>query len=201
MRRVEASTILGVAALVVSVIALCISAFLTYRQIRLARHANHAPALIALYSELRSPHFHARYNYVVTCLAAEHKPDLGIFGLPQDAQTAVLDVAYYYQNLANLMNFGLLDKDKVLPMIRTRLYHTWAAIEPFVEAERKRETPGAPGRLLSILEDNAIEARELSQRIEKGEAIRDLTLRRRVIAETGLIIERLGQSITRSGGR
>ena len=116
---------------------------------------------MALYSELRSPRFHAHYNYVVHQLGAEYTPDHGIFGLPEHAQTAVIDVAYYYQNLANMMNFGLLDKAAVLPMIRTRLINLWCAIEPFVVTERQRQAIAEPITVLQVLEQYVAHAREL----------------------------------------
>jgi hypothetical protein len=159
----DTATLLGVAAIVVSLISLCTSAILTYRQIRLGRHANHADALLGLYTELRKPQFHAHYNYVVHQLGLDYRPDGGIFGLPVHAQAAVVDVAYYYQNLANLMEFGLLDKTTVLPMIRTRIINLWLAIEPFVKAERQREVAAGPITFLMALERYAADARALPE--------------------------------------
>jgi hypothetical protein len=117
---------------------------------------------MALYSDLRSPGFHANYNYVVHQLGNEFAPSRGIFGLPSAAQGAVVDVAYYYQNLANMMNFGLLDELEVLPMVRTRIINLWRAIEPFVVVERKRPAPACSITVLEVLEKYAIRARNLS---------------------------------------
>jgi hypothetical protein len=116
---------------------------------------------MSLYSELRSPRFHAHYNYVVHRLNVDYAPNHGVFGLPEHAQAAVIDIAYYYQNLANMMNFGLLDKDAVLPMIQTRIVNLWGAIRPFVEVERQREVITEPISMLKSLEKYADEAREL----------------------------------------
>src|SRR4051812_6614692 len=112
----DRTTSLAILALIVSILSLGTSAYLTYRQIRLNRESKHGAALMALYSDLRSLGFHAHYNYVVHQLREDYTPCHGIFGLPGHAQAAVVDVAYYYQNLANMMHFGLLDQKAVLPM-------------------------------------------------------------------------------------
>jgi hypothetical protein len=123
---------------------------------------------MALYTDMRSPSFHAHYNYVVHRLAADYPAECGIYGLPENAQTAVVDVAYYYQNLANLMRFGLLDKVKVLPMIRTRIINVWAALEPYVRTERQRQAVVGPITVLIALEQYAAEARTLTRVARRG---------------------------------
>jgi hypothetical protein len=154
----DAATTLGTVSIIVALISLGASAALTYRQLKLGRHANHASALMYMYSEMRSLRFHANYNFIVHRLQAEHSPEDGVYGLPAYAQAAVIDIAYYYQNLANMMHFGLLDKRAILPMIRSRIINLWFAIKPFVEAERRRPTHTGTVTLLQYLEKYAEEA-------------------------------------------
>jgi hypothetical protein len=147
------STVLGTIAIAVSVLALLTSSGLAYLQMKLLRQANHIPALVALFSELRSATFHKRYNYIVGRLHSDHRPELGIFDLPEDVQEAVLDIAYYYQNIANLIRFGIIDEASTIEIVRERVVRVWAALAPYIYVERAR----AP-HLLSIFEVMAMKA-------------------------------------------
>lgn len=132
---------LGIVAIVVSLLALCTSTLLAARQVSLMRRANDIPAVVQLLSEFRSRQFHDDYIYVTTRLRAEHDPQLGITALPDPAKSAVLSVAYYYQNFAFLIGFEILDERKVMAVLRTRIIDTWSAIGPYVLAERTKNPP------------------------------------------------------------
>jgi hypothetical protein len=66
------------------------------------------------------------------------------------------------------MRFGLLDKVKVLPMIRTRIINVWAALEPYVRTERQRQAVVGPITVLIALEQYAAEARTLPEWPDEG---------------------------------
>jgi hypothetical protein len=134
----DSGMILSVTAIAVSVLALCVSAALGLRQVKLAHRANHIPAIIDLLTELRTTKFHDDYYYVVTKLRSDHDPALGISGLPELARSAVLSTAYYYQAFGFLIGLGVLDEVRILPIIGVRLIGTWEAIEPYVTVERNR---------------------------------------------------------------
>jgi Domain of unknown function (DUF4760) len=174
------SDILSFAAIIISVLALCVSVFIGFRQLRLARQANHVPVLLALLSELRSYQFHKNYNLVMSLNEKEYPSSCGIFGLPETMQTAVLDVAYHYQAIANLVELGILDEEPVLQMTRMRVFYTWKSVKPYVETERKRsshyvQTEGEKSsksshqQMLSILEQFADKANP-ERSIESGES-------------------------------
>ncbi len=134
---VDSAAVLGIVAVVVSVLALCVSALLGARQTRLMWDANHVPAVIELLSEFRSKQFHDDYQYIITRLRSEHDPELGISGLPESARAAVLNVAYYFQVFAFLIGFEIVDEAKVMSVVRLRVIQTWEALEPYVLVERK----------------------------------------------------------------
>ena len=120
----------------IAYVSLCHSGtYVSPDQTQSARESCTGPYVLVLRASLAA--LHANYNYVTHRLKVDYSPTHGVFGLPEHAQAAVVDVAYYYQNLANMMNFGLLDKDAVLPMIQTRIVNLWGAIKPFVEVERQ----------------------------------------------------------------
>jgi hypothetical protein len=146
----DASVILSVVAVGVSGVALFISSLLTARQLRLLRQTNHVPAIIDLLTEYRRAEFHDRYNYVVTRLRKEHDPELGIFGLPEPAKSAVLDIAYYHQTFAVLFALKILD-ESALPVLLWRIPKVWDSIEPYVTVER-RSSPESVGIMLTVLQ-------------------------------------------------
>ncbi|MFC5948377.1 hypothetical protein ACFQH9_08835 [Pseudonocardia lutea] len=59
------------------------------------------------------------------------------------------------------MEFGLLDRSKVLAMIRTRIVNLWAALQPYVEVERQRAALTGSITILMTLERHAVAARDL----------------------------------------
>lgn len=66
---VDASTLVNVVAIAVSLLALGLSTTLAIRQVRISRHANHVPAVLALLTEFRSVDFHDRHDFVTARLA------------------------------------------------------------------------------------------------------------------------------------
>lgn len=148
---------LGIVAIVVSVISLAVSGSLAARQVQTQRQANHLPAIVGLLAEFRNPQIHDDYNLVTTDLTSKFDPKLGISNLPDDVRRAVLNVTYYYQSFAFLIAFGILDEEKVLAVVRLRLLHVWAAVQPFVIAEREI----SPFPVLVMLENLAKSAEEL----------------------------------------
>ena len=127
----DTSITLSVAAVLVSVLALFASTFLTVGQLRLLRQTNHLPPIIELLSEFRSSKLHDNFAYVTTRLREEHDPELSIFELPEPARSTVIDTAYYYQTIASLVGFGVLD-ERIIVVIRTRIIRVWESIEPYL---------------------------------------------------------------------
>src|SRR3954451_19731960 len=136
----DSGTVLGVAALIVSLVALSLSTTLSVVQARLLRDANHIPAVVELLSEFRKPQLHEDYQYVTQKLRREHGPQLGISGLPEPAKSAVISVAYYFQTFAFMVGFGIIDERRLfVTALRGRVLAVWNAIEPYVEAERSQQ--------------------------------------------------------------
>jgi len=155
--------ILGVAALVVSLLALIISAAFGARQILLMRNANYVPVLIDLLGQFRSLEFNDNYHFVCTRLAVEHEPASGISSLPDEVRAKIFDVAYYFQLFATLAALRVVRDDHIIPVIRDRVVQVWDAIEPFVLAERESTRGKGPSRFRN-LEDFAKTARRMQRR-------------------------------------
>lgn len=143
--------ILNIVAIGLSVLALSSSTYFAFQQVSSLKRANYLPAYLELLEDFRSPTFHQHHRYVIQRLRAEHDPDLGISGLPAEAQEAVYDVAFFLHNFVILKRLGIID-DRYLMTLNDRAVRTWEAIGPFVR--RERELVPLP-HLLQILEDHA----------------------------------------------
>ncbi|WP_157430524.1 DUF4760 domain-containing protein [Actinomadura macra] len=150
--------LLNLVAIALSALALACSTYLAHRQVTLMHRSAYLPVYLAFLNEFRSMEFHDRYRFVCERLPHEHEPGNGLSGLPDEARRAVLDIAYYFQNLILVWRLSLLD-EQVLATMGIRFLRVWDAIAPFVE--RERELMGAPEfRLMSSLEAFAEEVRQ-----------------------------------------
>ncbi|NMO56861.1 hypothetical protein HH310_37525 [Actinoplanes sp. TBRC 11911] len=152
--------ILNVLAICVAVVALVISSWFALRQVRYVRQANHLPLLAHMVQDFRNADFMRDIEYVEAGLAVEHDPKLGIANLPSPAKERVINVAYYFQALAAMVIFDVVDDEIVVYMMRYRVRKVWSAIEPFVLHER--EYGHHKGPMLTFLEDLAVRCSEVS---------------------------------------
>lgn len=142
---------LNIVAIGLSIVALLSSAYFALQQISSMKRANYLPAYLELLEDFRTSTLHQHHRYVVQQLRADHSPDLGISGLPAEAQEAVYDIAFFLHNFIVLRRLGIID-DRYLTTLNDRIVRTWEAIGPFVR--RERELVPVP-HLLQILEDYA----------------------------------------------
>jgi len=161
-QTVNSSLALSLIAVTISVAALLLTTALTLRQLRLLQNSNYIP-VIELIAELRSREFYDDVMYVTNRLRSEHDPSVGISGLPEDARSAVVNVAYYFQAFAWLGELGVLQR-KHLRLVANRIVLTWQAIEPYVRAERQ----AMKGPILVVLERSyeQLIARDLTQPVD-----------------------------------
>jgi hypothetical protein len=148
----------NVVTLLVAVIALGSSTAIAVRQVALMRKANHLPAYIDLLSQLRSPEFNAHFRLIMNSLAQDYDPQLGISGLPDNAQAAVYDVGGLFTEIAALRLLGILD-ERVDVLVRVSLVNSWRVLAPFVKAERV--LLGVPGMYWRSYEEFAADAAAL----------------------------------------
>jgi hypothetical protein len=134
---VAQSSLLSVAALIISVLAVAAGAMIGIRQTASARHANHIAVLVDLMNEFRTRQFNQDHDYICERLATEHDPQLGISGLPENAGDAFYSVTYFYQILGVLVVLKILDRDDIITIYQRRLIILWKAVQPYVIRERE----------------------------------------------------------------
>ena len=130
------STALNIAALFASLLALALSSFLALRQSRLMRHANQLPVVIDLFRELRADTFITREQEVWHSLPGNEDPSKGFGGIPTPLRTYAYDICLYYQTVAYLVNFKMLDSELAYTALHYRVLRTWSSVKPFVHGER-----------------------------------------------------------------
>lgn len=135
----DASLILSIIGLIISLAAAGISAFLLIRQVRFQRHANQVPIAVSLGQEYRSEDFQRAQDYVFNALASEHEPDLGITRLPEEARQRVLRVVTFFTGLGNLVFFDIADEEFVIGFLGNRTKQVWETLEPYIIQERIRQ--------------------------------------------------------------
>ncbi len=129
-------TVLNIAALLASFLALAVSSLLALRQSRLMRDANQLPVVIDLFRELRADTFITREQEVWSSLPGDKDPSKGFGGIPTPLRTYVYDICLFYQTVAYLVNFNVVDDKLAYTALHYRILRTWSSVEPFVRGER-----------------------------------------------------------------
>ncbi|HEV2372690.1 MAG TPA: hypothetical protein VGS19_11015 [Streptosporangiaceae bacterium] len=130
-------------AVVLSVLALAISTYLALHQNQIQRRANYLSACTGMFAGFRSAAFHDHYLFVTETLPSAYDPQLGISGLPEEARIAVYDMAYFFQNLAQLRLLRILDEE-IFAQLHIRIIRVWDAIAPIRPARAPSHHRGLP---------------------------------------------------------
>ena len=129
--------ITSILALIVSVIALALSALLAFRQIVLMNRANQWPLMVDLIQELRSQDFIRREHYVRTQLQNNLR-ELGVNNLSLEAVESAQVLASLFNSIGALIIFKVIDRRMAIATFGYRADRSWKALESFVLAERQR---------------------------------------------------------------
>jgi hypothetical protein len=100
------------------------------------RDANQLPVVIDLFRELRADTFITREQEIWHSLPGNEDPSKGFGGIPTPLRTYAYDICLYYQTVAYLVNFKLLDHELAYTALHYRILRTWSSVEPFVRGER-----------------------------------------------------------------
>jgi len=145
----NATNVISILAIGVSIIALSASTRIGMNQSRFSRRASYSTLLDAM-SELRSVKFHDDQEYLCSTLPLKTKPYSGIGGLPKEARRAIYNVAYFYEQIAAMVKLGLLNQSAAMYILHHRITRLWKAIEPYVVKER---SISGETHLLALLEE------------------------------------------------
>jgi hypothetical protein len=113
---------------------------ITLRQTSYARQANHLPLVVDVLREFRSSEFQRDYMYVIRELATQ-APSGGLSDVPDDARIGVMNVCYFFQSIAYLVVYEIMNEEQVILVLRSPIKNAWLALRPLIEAERELPEP------------------------------------------------------------
>lgn len=132
--------------LVISVIALALSGFATFRQLNHTRSTSEMKMVldVALHN-IRDKDFQNDQRYVLTQLALDHDPGQGIDALPEPARSMVRNVAFTYDYIGMISTLKMVDPRIVVAVFHFRTVRAWKALEVYIRRERAlRQAPVCP---------------------------------------------------------
>ncbi|WP_133878653.1 hypothetical protein [Paractinoplanes brasiliensis] len=128
--------VLSFTAVTISLLALTLSAFFGLRQLRLMQRSNSTAVTIELLTrECRSNDFLESEEFVLYELSKE-PPGRGLQGLQPDQRRHVSRVGLYFSSLGALSILGGIETKMIVGLVPSRARRAWAALEPFVLAEK-----------------------------------------------------------------
>jgi len=131
--------LVNVAALLVSVGALLVSGAASYRQLKLAAHANTLPVLVELFREHRSDYL-AEARWFVHQELPGRDVSAGLHSLSPEELKLVRDLAWFYDNLGALVAHGIVDIEPVSGYLGGSVISTWESMAPLIAAHRARRS-------------------------------------------------------------
>src|ERR1700751_4405308 len=132
---------MALAALIISIVAAVASVLLGWRALTLTRHSNTMPVLIDLFREHRSDRLSDARDFVYWDLS-KYDLSMGLSELPDEKQSLVRDLAWFYDNLGTLVTSGVIDLEPVSGYLGQSVLTYWEKMEPLVQAERKKRQGG-----------------------------------------------------------
>jgi hypothetical protein len=149
------SIAINVTSLLISLVALAISAYLAHRQASAAHGANAIPVIFNSFREWRQPDFIQTQKYILASLGGDHDASMGLSGIPEPLQSQIDKVAIFYDDLGKLVAYRALDWEIVIGTFGVTTVRVWDALKPFIY--RERELRGT--QHMALFEDLACRAK------------------------------------------
>lgn len=133
----DPSLAINLVSLVISLIALTISAYLAHRQASAAHGANLIPVIFNSFREWREPDFIRTQKYILASLGSEHGAEAGLSGIPEPLQSQIDKVAIFYDDLGKLVAYRALDWRIVIGTFGITIVRVWTVLKPYIYRERE----------------------------------------------------------------
>jgi hypothetical protein len=130
------SNALSVVSLVLAVVAIIATAYISVRQASLMHHANELPAFVDLLQEYRTGDFYVHQYFIINDLK-KYSPDKGYSGLAPGQRRHFLIMFDYMSSMACLVSFEIVTINHVFAMYGFLFQDLWSQMRPFVERERE----------------------------------------------------------------
>jgi hypothetical protein len=132
-------TLLNIISLTFSVLAIAVSALLTYRQVRHMQQANLLPVIIQLFAEFRDDAFKTHLRFVEHELWTAADPEtLGTEDMSDLAKSHVVPVQNHFNTVGILFANKIIDDLLVSSYMGGSVVMAWRRIGPYIYNERRR---------------------------------------------------------------
>lgn len=131
---------MNIAAFALSIVAVGVSILFSYRQAKLTRHTNTLPVLVDFFTDHRSDRLAAARDFIFKEIE-EYDVSLGLACLPEDKQSVVREIAWFYDNLGALVTHDVVDIEPVSGYLGVSVILCWEKLLPLIQAERALRTP------------------------------------------------------------
>jgi hypothetical protein len=135
---VDDALTLNVLALVVSAVALAVSAATASRQIRIAQNSNLIPVIADLFRETRSSEFLKSMEFIRDQLTTAHPGNPAYRELPEDARGHIRRVGLFYDDIGKLVAHGVISESLILGAYGGAVPRIWELVAPYVLSERQK---------------------------------------------------------------
>jgi len=126
-------------ATIISSIAIVASAIFVVVQLRQAARDRYFTITSHLFEIWQSPDFREDELYLLHKLPSQTWDEFVASGRGDRAERALHRVGGFYDRVGNLIRYGLIDKNDILPTIGGFAIAVWQRIEPLVQEARRRE--------------------------------------------------------------
>ncbi|MCA2217752.1 DUF4760 domain-containing protein [Jidongwangia harbinensis] len=150
----NASLVVSIVTVVISVLSLAVSGGLVLRQTRIAKDGYALPVVLDVFAKFRTEEFFTSYQYVLYRFRAEVPDVVGVTALPPEIRAHLRNVGGLYDDLGKLVAHGIVGEELVIGGRGDSVIRVWEIIVPFVYADRERKNPN----LWIYLEDLASRA-------------------------------------------
>ncbi|WP_406373554.1 DUF4760 domain-containing protein [Streptomyces sp. NBC_00647] len=128
---------LNVVTLLVSVLALVISAWLAWGQLTSSRKSTILAMIMDGFKDTRGDDYLEAVEYVLYQLAIDHPQPVPYLQLPGEAKKHVQRAGLFYNDLGKLVAHGIVDESLIIGAYGKSLLRAWTVLAPFVYLERR----------------------------------------------------------------
>jgi hypothetical protein len=132
----DKATLFNVSALCASIVSLALATAIAIRQTKISHRANQLPVLLDLLYRQRSIAFRESEQGLWAEIKT-YDATLGLTGLPEDIRNRALEIVLFYQHLAYLIAFKIVDRDLAVLPVHNRIRKTWDTLSSFIINERR----------------------------------------------------------------
>ncbi|MET4049074.1 hypothetical protein BJD99_10635 [Rhodococcus sp. 1163] len=126
-----------IAAFVVSLVALSVSALMGIRNLRMSQLSTSTKVLVDLFTEHRGKRLADAREFIHSEEFKSYDYKSGLKGMPEEKMLLVRDLAWFYDNLGVLVAYRVVDIRPVAGYLGGSVLDAWPRLLPIVKAERR----------------------------------------------------------------